>query len=62
MVESIIVKGSPYEMGFSQGEQLKEKINAMLDYVLHSEMFSEVKPKIIPIWLVKFALGLYLNS
>ncbi|MHA1384745.1 MAG: hypothetical protein ACTSR3_13410 [Candidatus Helarchaeota archaeon] len=58
MVEFIHVKGNHREMGLQQGEQMKDKIKAMIDFVMHSEMFSEVKPKLVPIWLVKFALGL----
>ncbi|MHA1377479.1 MAG: C45 family autoproteolytic acyltransferase/hydrolase [Candidatus Helarchaeota archaeon] len=58
MVEFIQVKGNHKEMGLQQGEQMKEKIKAMIDYILHSEMFSEVKPRLVPIWLVKIALGL----
>jgi len=58
MVEFIHVKGNHREMGLQQGKQMKDKIKAMIDFVMHSEMFSEVKPKLVPIWLVKFALGL----
>jgi len=57
MVDFIKIEGSAYERGFQQGELLKEKIHNMFDVVFHSTMFSEVTSKLIPLSIVKFALG-----
>jgi predicted choloylglycine hydrolase len=56
MVEFIEVKGSHKEMGIQQGEGFP--IKDMLNSVLHSQMFSEVKPKLVPTFVVKIVLGL----
>jgi hypothetical protein len=58
MVDYIKLEGSPFERGFQQGEQLKDKIHNMLDVVFHSKMFSEVTSKIIPLSIIKLALGI----
>jgi isopenicillin-N N-acyltransferase-like protein len=58
MVDFIQIEGSPTERGFQQGEQLKEKIYNMLDVVFHSKMFAEVTSKIIPLSIIKLALGI----
>jgi len=57
MVDFIKIKGNPAERGFQQGDQLKDKIHNMFDIVFHSKMFSEVTSKLIPLSIVKFALG-----
>jgi len=57
MVDFIKVEGNPAERGFQQGDQLKDKIHNMFDIVFHSKMFSEVTSKLIPLSIVKFALG-----
>ncbi len=56
MVRFIKVSGSHYEMGVQQGEQLE--IKTALNNILNSEIFKEVKPKLVPISLVKLLLGL----
>ncbi|MFX1389145.1 MAG: C45 family autoproteolytic acyltransferase/hydrolase [Promethearchaeota archaeon] len=58
MVDFIKIKGSPAERAFQQGEQLKDKIHNMFDIVFHSKMFSEVTSKIIPLGVIKLALGI----
>lgn len=58
MVNYIKVEGNPAERGFQQGDQLKDKIHNMFDIVFHSKMFSEVTSKLIPLSIVKFALGI----
>ncbi|MFX1585259.1 MAG: C45 family autoproteolytic acyltransferase/hydrolase [Promethearchaeota archaeon] len=58
MVDFIKLEGNPAERGFQQGEQLKDKIHNMFDIVFHSKMFSEVTSKLIPLSIVKFALGI----
>ncbi|MFX0180987.1 MAG: C45 family autoproteolytic acyltransferase/hydrolase [Candidatus Hodarchaeota archaeon] len=57
MVEFIKIEGNHAERGFQQGNQLKDKIHNMFDIVFHSKMFSEVTSKLIPLSIVKFALG-----
>lgn len=57
MVLFIKNAGSHREMGIQQGEQLKAKIADALDQLLHSELISEVKPKIVPLSLLKAILG-----
>jgi hypothetical protein len=57
MVDYIKIEGSPAERGYQQGEQLKSKIHNMFDIVFHSKMFSEVASKLIPLSIIKFALG-----
>ncbi len=57
MVDFIKLEGNPTERGFQQGEQLKVKIQNMFDIVFHSKMFSEVTSKLIPLSIIKFALG-----
>ncbi len=58
MVDFIKVEGNPAERGFQQGDKLKDKIHNMFDTVFHSKMFSEVTSKLIPLSIVKFALGI----
>lgn len=58
MVDYIRIEGSPFERGFQQGEQLKEKIYNMFDTVFHSKMFSEVTSKLIPLSIIKLGLGI----
>ncbi|MFX1379844.1 MAG: C45 family autoproteolytic acyltransferase/hydrolase [Promethearchaeota archaeon] len=58
MVDFIKLKGSPAQRGFQQGEQLKDKIRNTFDVVFHSEMFSEVTSKLIPLSIIKLALGI----
>ncbi len=58
MVEFLHLKGSYEEMGLQQGKQLKTKIKGMIDYIFHSEMITVVKPKLVPLFLLKFGLGL----
>ncbi len=58
MVDFIRIKGNPTERGFQQGEQLKDKIHNAFDIVFHSKMFSEVTHKLIPLSIIKFALGI----
>ena len=58
MVDFIRIEGNPTERGSQQGEQLKDKIHDMFDIVFHSKMFSEVTSKLIPLSIVKFALGI----
>jgi len=57
MVEYIKIEGSPTERGKHQGEVLKDKIHHMFNVVFHSTMFSEVTSKLIPLSVIKFALG-----
>lgn len=57
MVDFIKIKGNPTERGFQQGEQLKDKIHNMFNIVFHSKMFSEVTSKLIPLSIIKLALG-----
>jgi isopenicillin-N N-acyltransferase-like protein len=58
MVDFIKIEGTPAERGFQQGELLKEKIQNTFDTVFHSKMFSEVTSKLIPLSIIKFALGI----
>lgn len=58
MVDFIKIDGSPTERGFQQGELLKDKIHDMFNVVFHSKMFSEVTSSIIPLSVIKFALGI----
>ncbi|MFX0008039.1 MAG: hypothetical protein ACFFAV_15130, partial [Candidatus Hermodarchaeota archaeon] len=58
MVDYIKLEGNPFDRGFQQGEQLKDKIHTMFDVVFHSKMFSEVTSKIIPLSIIKLALGI----
>lgn len=58
MVDFIKIRGNPTERGFQQGEQLKDKIHNMFDIVFHSKMFSEVTSKLIPLSIIKLALGI----
>ncbi|UCD02224.1 MAG: linear amide C-N hydrolase [Promethearchaeota archaeon] len=57
MVDFIKLEGSSAERGFQQGEQLKDKIHNMFEVVFHSKMFSEVTSKLIPLSIIKLALG-----
>ncbi|MHA1269466.1 MAG: C45 family autoproteolytic acyltransferase/hydrolase [Candidatus Helarchaeota archaeon] len=56
MVKFIHVKGNHYEMGVQQGEQLP--IKETIKKILHSEIFQEVTPKLVPIFIIKTILGL----
>ena len=58
MVDFIKIEGNPAERGFQQGEKLKDKIHNMFDVVFHSKMFSEVTSKLIPLSIIKLALGI----
>lgn len=58
MVDFIKIEGAPTERGFQQGELLKDKIHNMFDIVFHSKMFSEVTSKLIPLSVIKLALGI----
>ncbi|MFW9771323.1 MAG: C45 family autoproteolytic acyltransferase/hydrolase [Candidatus Thorarchaeota archaeon] len=58
MVDFIRIKGSPIERAFQQGEQLRDKIHTMFDVVFHSKMFLEVTSKIIPLGIIRIALGI----
>ncbi|MHA1698045.1 MAG: C45 family autoproteolytic acyltransferase/hydrolase [Promethearchaeota archaeon] len=57
MVEFIQLKGSAKERGGQQGQQLREKIHQALDFVFNSKIFKEVKPRFVPMSLVKALLG-----
>ena len=57
MVDFVKLEGNPAERGLQQGEQLKDKIHNMFDVVFHSKMFSEVTSKLIPLSIIKLALG-----
>ncbi|MFX1438095.1 MAG: C45 family autoproteolytic acyltransferase/hydrolase, partial [Promethearchaeota archaeon] len=46
------------ERGFQQGDLLKDKIHSMFHIVFHSKMFSEVTSKLIPLSIIKLALGI----
>lgn len=52
------VKGTAAERGRQQGEQLKVKIDAMLDFVLHSDLINQMKPWWLPLGVLKWGLGL----
>ena len=52
------MQGNPVERGFQQGDLLKDKIHNMFDIVFHSKMFSEVTSKLIPLSIIKLALGI----
>ncbi|MHA1144223.1 MAG: C45 family autoproteolytic acyltransferase/hydrolase [Candidatus Helarchaeota archaeon] len=56
MVEFIQVKGNHREMGVQQAENFK--IKEIIAEVMKSDIMQDVKPKFVPIFLVKFALGL----
>ncbi|MFX1410971.1 MAG: C45 family autoproteolytic acyltransferase/hydrolase [Promethearchaeota archaeon] len=58
MVDFIKIEGNPAERGFQQGEQLKDKIYNTFNVVFHSKMFSEVTSKLIPLSIIKLALGI----
>ncbi len=57
MVDYIKLEGNRVERGFQQGNFLKDKIHSMFDIVFHSEMFSEVTSKFIPLSIIKLGLG-----
>lgn len=56
MVRFIQTKGTHLEMGIQQAEQLPLK--QMVKKLMESDMIGEVKPKLLPIFILKFALGL----
>lgn len=58
MVRFIEVKGSHAELGERAGVALRQDIHAALDFLFHSKIISEVKPKWLPLGLLKFGLGL----
>jgi predicted choloylglycine hydrolase len=58
LVDFIRIEGNSVERGFQQGESLKDKIHNMFDIVFHSKMFSEVTSKLIPLSIIKLALGI----
>ncbi|MFW9942488.1 MAG: C45 family autoproteolytic acyltransferase/hydrolase [Candidatus Thorarchaeota archaeon] len=58
MVDFIKLEGNAAERGYQQGDQLKDKIHNMFDIVFHSKMFSEVTSKLIPLSIIKLALGI----
>ncbi|MCP4764203.1 MAG: hypothetical protein GY870_20690 [archaeon] len=58
MVTYIEVKGTHKEMGIQQGEQMEEKIKWAVDELLHSELISEIRPKIVPVSVLANLLGL----
>ncbi|MBD3352742.1 MAG: linear amide C-N hydrolase [Candidatus Lokiarchaeota archaeon] len=57
MVLLIKTKGNPYERGYQQGEQLKERIELALNSVFHSKMFQQLSPRGVPLSVVKMGLG-----
>lgn len=58
MVDYIKLQGNSSERGFQQGSLLRDKIQNMFDIVFHSKMFSEVTSKLIPLSVIKLALGI----
>jgi predicted choloylglycine hydrolase len=58
LVDLINLQGNASERGFQQGDFLRDKIRNMFEVVFHSEMFSEVTSKLIPLSVIKIALGL----
>ncbi len=59
MVRFIEAKGSHAEVGEQEGATLRQDIHAALDFLFHSKLVSEVKPKGVPLGLLKLALGLF---
>jgi predicted choloylglycine hydrolase len=58
MVDFIQLQGNSAERGYQQGVLLKDKIHNMFDIVFHSKMFSEVTSNLIPLSIIKLALGI----
>ena len=58
MVDYIKLQGTSSERGFQQGDLLKNKIQNAFDIIFHSKMFSEVTSKLIPLSVIKLALGI----
>ncbi|MFX1279272.1 MAG: C45 family autoproteolytic acyltransferase/hydrolase [Promethearchaeota archaeon] len=58
MVDFVKLQGNHAERGFQQGDILKDKIHYMFEVVFHSKMFSEVTSKLVPLSIIKFALGI----
>ena len=58
MVDFIKLQGTSSERGFQQGDLLKDKIQNAFDIIFHSKMFSEVTSKLIPLSVIKLALGI----
>jgi predicted choloylglycine hydrolase len=58
LVDLIKIEGDASERGYQQGEHLKQKIQNMFEIIFHSKMFSEVTSKLIPISIIKIALGI----
>ncbi|MFX0098471.1 MAG: C45 family autoproteolytic acyltransferase/hydrolase [Candidatus Hodarchaeota archaeon] len=52
------LKGSPFERGFQQGDQLKDKVKEAKREVFYSELFKEAKPSWAPVPVAVWALGL----
>ena len=46
-------------MGEQQGSALRQEIHAALNFLFHSPLISSVKPKLVPLGLLKFALGVF---
>jgi predicted choloylglycine hydrolase len=58
MVIFIKTKGNARERGFQQGQQLNDKIQSALNTLFNSKMFKQIKPKFVPISVVKLGLSL----
>jgi len=43
------IKGNAHERGVSQGQQLKDRVKAAKQGVFYSQIFKEMKPKLVPV-------------
>jgi hypothetical protein len=55
---TIKIEGNAYERGFSQGQQLKDRIKAAKKGVFYSKIFQEMKPKLVPVPVAIWGLSL----
>jgi hypothetical protein len=55
---TITIAGDSRERGFSQGQQLKERIAAAKKGVFYSQLFKEMKPKLVPVPLAVYGLSI----
>ncbi|MHA1680572.1 MAG: C45 family autoproteolytic acyltransferase/hydrolase [Promethearchaeota archaeon] len=55
---TITLKGSPFERGLQQGEQLKDEIKLAKREVFYSQLFKEAKPSWAPVPLAVFGLSM----
>ncbi|MEX2683722.1 MAG: C45 family autoproteolytic acyltransferase/hydrolase [Candidatus Sigynarchaeota archaeon] len=55
---TITLEGSAYERGISQGQQLRNRFAAAKQDVFYSEIFKEMKPKLVPVPVALWGLSM----